>query len=135
MKKLKILCVLFFISGTILAQNQVLSPKKQVIKSTGTLASKPEKIILEDIDEWLCPNRLERGDREFGGNGPKVKSEVKLRLANNGTEIWADITFSAAETNTIGVPHQADGPKKCLKPLMAKKSQKLFQIKPQGLLL
>jgi hypothetical protein len=98
MKKLKILSVLFFISGSILAQNQVLSPKKQVIKSTGTLAPKPEKIILEDIDEWLCPNRLERGDREFGGNGPKVKSEVKLRLANNGTEIWADITFSAAET-------------------------------------
>lgn len=44
------------------------------------------------------PKSLERGDREFGGHGPKIKSEVKLRLANNGTEIWADITFSAIET-------------------------------------
>ncbi len=56
------------------------------------------EIKLEDITEWLCPNKLVRGDREFGGHGPKVKSEVKLRLANNGKEIWADVTLWAQET-------------------------------------
>ena len=56
------------------------------------------KIDLEPIAETLCPSKVERGDREFGGHGPRIKSEVKIRLANDGTEIWADISFSAQET-------------------------------------
>ncbi|MEP7376568.1 MAG: hypothetical protein ABI675_24435 [Chitinophagaceae bacterium] len=55
-------------------------------------------IRLEDINEWLCPSKLVRGDREFDGHGPKVKSEVKLRIADNGTKLFADITFNAKET-------------------------------------
>ncbi|MCB0446544.1 MAG: hypothetical protein KDD03_03365 [Gelidibacter sp.] len=56
------------------------------------------EIKLEDITEWLCPKTLVRGDREFGGNGPKVKSEVKIRLSANGKEVWADIYLWAQET-------------------------------------
>lgn len=56
------------------------------------------KIDLEAMTETLCPTRVERGDREFAGHGPRIKSEVKIRLANNGTEIWADISFWAQET-------------------------------------
>ncbi|MEZ4793089.1 MAG: hypothetical protein R2783_06405 [Gelidibacter sp.] len=56
------------------------------------------EIKLEDITEWLCPKTLVRGDREFGGHGPKVKSEVKIRLSANGKEIWADIYLWAQET-------------------------------------
>lgn len=55
-------------------------------------------IKLEDINEWLVPNKLVRGDREFDGHGPRIKSEVKLRLADNGTKLYADVTFWAQET-------------------------------------
>lgn len=99
MKKIRILGFLILISAYSSGQNPtVLQTNKNILKAGSVAAGSSEKIKLEDIDEWLCPNRLERGDREFGGNGPKVKSEVKLRLANNGTEIWADITFTASET-------------------------------------
>jgi len=74
--------------------NQIVKPKdvKPMVAELQTT------IQLEDITEWLCPNKLLRGDREFGGHGPKVKSEVKIRLAANGKEIWADVTLWAQET-------------------------------------
>lgn len=52
----------------------------------------------DDIVEWLCPDKLVRGDREFDGHGPKVKCEVKLRLSNDSTALFADIDFWAQET-------------------------------------
>lgn len=55
-------------------------------------------IKLEDINEWLCPNKLTRGDREFDGHGPRIKSEVKLRIGDRGHSLYADITFWAQET-------------------------------------
>jgi hypothetical protein len=55
-------------------------------------------IVLEDINEWLCPSKLVRGDREFDGHGPRIKSEVKLRIAAGGTQLMADITLWAKET-------------------------------------
>lgn len=60
--------------------------------------TKQATIKLEDINEWLCPKALLRGDREFDGNGPKIKCEVEIRLSSNGREIWADIKFWAQET-------------------------------------
>ncbi len=59
---------------------------------------KPETIYLEDITEWLCPQNLTRGDREFDGHGPRVKCSVTLSLKNNNTEIWARIVLEAKET-------------------------------------
>lgn len=59
---------------------------------------KETTIKLEDITEWLCPQTLVRGDREFDGHGPRVKCNVTLGLQNNGTEIWAKIYFEAKET-------------------------------------
>lgn len=56
-----------------------------------------QTIALEDINEWLVPH-LTRGDREFDGHGPRIKSEVKLRIADNGTKLYADVTFWAQET-------------------------------------
>ena len=74
-------------------------PKKSNPKLAQAITtSKQEKIRLEDINEWLCPKTLVRGDREFDGHGPRVKCEVKIRLAANGKEIWADITLWAQET-------------------------------------
>jgi hypothetical protein len=97
MKRIITIALLICLGYQLSLQAQVTVNKSALNLKAATVKSQ-EKIKLEDIDEWLCPNRLERGDREFGGHGPKVKSEVKLRLANNGTEIWADITFSAVES-------------------------------------
>ncbi|MEC4005755.1 hypothetical protein OX283_013875 [Flavobacterium sp. SUN052] len=83
---------------------QVVKPIYKVPKKSNTnvaqtiSASKQEKINLEDINEWLCPKTLLRGDREFDGHGPRVKCEVKIRLSENGKEIWADISLWAQET-------------------------------------
>ena len=87
---------------------QIVKPVKTVPKKTSVLAkpnlsnvkttSPGEKIRLENITEWLCPQSLLRGDREFDGHGPRVKCEVKIRLAANGKEIWADLNLSAKET-------------------------------------
>lgn len=95
---------------TLLSMTSLLfAQKKPVVKPTiqnskvNTVVVMPPvevttEIKLEDITEWLCQSKLVRGDREFGGHGPKVKSEVKIRLAANGKEIWADVTLWAQET-------------------------------------
>ena len=104
MKK-KLIILLCILSQSYVFAQVIVSPKvqnKAVKKPQVVIVTPPTEaqtsITLENIDEWLCPKSLERGDREFDGHGPRVKSEVKIRLANNGTEIWADISFSAIET-------------------------------------
>lgn len=77
------------VSGNAVGTTGNLTPAGS--RQTGT-------IRIEDIDEWLCPNNLTRGDREFDGNGPRIKTEVRLRVGNNGTALYADITFWAQET-------------------------------------
>jgi hypothetical protein len=104
-KTLKTVLIVTLLSMTSL----LFAQKKPVVKPTiqnskvNTVVVMPPvevttEIKLEDITEWLCPSKLVRGDREFGGHGPKVKSEVKIRLAANGKEIWADVTLWAQET-------------------------------------
>lgn len=70
----------------------------RTIKSNAQIKLPPTTVTVDDITEWLCPKKLIRGDREFDGNGPLIKAEVKLRLAANGRELWADISFNAKET-------------------------------------
>ncbi len=62
------------------------------LKNTST------SITLTDIDEWLCPKDLKRGDREFDGNGPRIKCEVSLSIGDGGRALYADIYFWAQET-------------------------------------
>lgn len=87
----------FAVINSVLAQVNRTVPTK-VNVGTIALTSSETTINIGPMEETLCPNRLERGDREFGGNGPRIKCEVKIRLANNGTELWADISFNAQET-------------------------------------
>jgi hypothetical protein len=104
MKKIVFLTSLVLSAFAVFSQTPVKVDKsiKTTSIKTGAIKVTPPiietTIQLEDINEWLCPNRLVRGDREFDGNGPVVKSEVKLRIGGNGTELWADITFNAKET-------------------------------------
>ena len=95
-------CSLFAFSNTIFGQvkNPSVTPvekNKQIIISQAN-APVAEKIVLEDVVESLCPQTLTRGDREFDGNGPKIKCRIELNLKNNATEIWAKINFEAKET-------------------------------------
>lgn len=55
-------------------------------------------ITLTDIDEWLCPQAVLRGDREFDGHGPRIKCEVTLSIGDAGKALYADIYFWAQET-------------------------------------
>jgi hypothetical protein len=55
-------------------------------------------VRIENFEEWLCPSTLLRGDREFNGNGPKVKCEVKIRISSDSTAIMADFYLWAQET-------------------------------------
>lgn len=106
--KYKFLFALLFplLSATILEaqvrkdQNLKVAPNKNLkVKSNPALQNLAvQKIQLEDINEWLCPRALLRGDREFDGHGPKIKCEVTLRPGNDGSSLWADIYFWAQET-------------------------------------
>ncbi len=55
-------------------------------------------VTITNIDEWLCPKDLKRGDREFDGNGPRIKCEVSLSIGDGGRALYADIYFWAQET-------------------------------------
>jgi len=81
-------------------QAQINQPKKVISSKEISMLSQvsTKKIDLEDMNEWLCPRILLRGDREFDGNGPRVKCEVKLRIGPDSTTLWADIYFWAQET-------------------------------------
>jgi hypothetical protein len=55
-------------------------------------------ITLDNINEAFCPSAVSRGDREFDGNGPRMKCDVTLRISPDRKAIFADITFFAQET-------------------------------------
>lgn len=102
--KQKVLLLLLGINLTEISLAQVKTPTKVApitnAQKIRAVIPEPEAewIDLEDITEWLCPQLLVRGDREFDGHGPKVKCDVTLSLKNNNTEIWARINFEAKET-------------------------------------
>ncbi len=58
----------------------------------------PSTILLNNINEQLCPKDLLGGDREFDGHGPKIISKVTLRIGDNGKALYADISLWAQET-------------------------------------
>lgn len=55
-------------------------------------------VFLNDITQTLCPKTLTQGDREFAGHGPRIVTIVRLNPVNSGTQIEAEIEFTATET-------------------------------------
>jgi hypothetical protein len=47
----------------------------------------------------LCPDHV-RGDREFKGHGPNVKTTATLERRSSDTEIWVKLTLFAEETKS-----------------------------------
>ena len=64
--------------------------------------TKPMKQVVtvtpKDINQALVPNELVGGDREFGGNGPRIESKVILNVSPDKRSIVAKIYFNAKET-------------------------------------
>lgn len=52
---------------------------------------------LKDIFQPLVPTDNPRGDREFGGNGPRITIDVELRPAWEGKAIFAHVRMHAVE--------------------------------------
>jgi hypothetical protein len=82
------------------AQVTVTPTKVAPLPRPGVVTPVPttQQIALEDINDWLCPQNNPKGDREFGGHGPRVKCEVKLQIGADGHSLLANITFWAQET-------------------------------------
>jgi len=83
--------------------SQTVSPKTSKIVSnprTESLRSAllTKTINLEALTEWLCPSRLLRGDRDFNGNGPKVKCEASLRISRDSSALELTVKLWAQET-------------------------------------
>lgn len=55
-------------------------------------------VSLKNLDEQFVPTKVDGGDREFNGNGPDVRIEVKLSVTADGRSILASIYFRAKET-------------------------------------
>jgi hypothetical protein len=55
------------------------------------------RVTLDNIGT-LCPNQHVAGDRDFGGNGPRVNCTVNLRVDPTRTFIEAVVNFNAQET-------------------------------------
>lgn len=98
-------------------------------------------VKLSDIQKPLVPNELLGGDREFGGNGPRVDSSVTLAISGDQRSIVAKIRFHAKETKsdwseTRGswdrVVYTAPGGKKIAKILDSTYSSVNFLSKPAG---
>ncbi len=83
-----------------MAQVTLTPTKVAPVARPGVVTPVPttQQITLEDITEWLCPQGNPKGDREFGGHGPRVKCEVKLQISASGHSLQANITFWAQET-------------------------------------
>lgn len=71
---------------------QFYVPDPRQSSSTSTTVS------INDLNEWLCPKTVSRGDREFDGHGPRIKCEVSLSIGDAGKALYADIYIWAQET-------------------------------------
>lgn len=63
-----------------------------------TPAERTETITLNNITAELCPNKLESGDRDFGG-GPAINTTIILEKTPDENGIDAVIYYTAAETS------------------------------------
>ena len=57
---------------------------------------------LKDIFQPLVPTANPRGDREFGGNGPRITIDVELKPAWGGKAIFAHVRMDATEIGGDG---------------------------------
>lgn len=97
MKSIIISFVLFsnflFAQGTVSYKNLKPTPTAQQ-----KMLRAVEKLDIEPLTEWLCPSQLLRGDREFGGNGPKIKCEAHIQIGRDSASLNLTVKLWAQET-------------------------------------
>jgi hypothetical protein len=73
-------------------------------------AEAPAQVSVQPRDIIFVPDRLTRGDREFGGHGPRVDLEVSLRInPGDAREVQAVVTMRAEETGGDGTTVEGIG--------------------------
>ncbi|MEZ5667378.1 MAG: hypothetical protein R3F55_08085 [Alphaproteobacteria bacterium] len=65
-------------------------------------AAHAETIVLRDITTPIVPTQVLAGDREFGGNGPRMTVGVELSIGRGGRAIFANVHFTATEMGGDG---------------------------------
>ncbi|MBF9031912.1 hypothetical protein HKCCE3408_16045 [Rhodobacterales bacterium HKCCE3408] len=70
--------------------------------SAAPAAAERINIDLQPITQAIVPQAVLAGDREFGGNGPRMVLETRLVPVRGGTAIEAHVTFRAEETGGDG---------------------------------
>ena len=70
-----------------------------VLAASGAQA---EMITLRDITTPIVPTSNPTGDRDFGGNGPRLTVGVELSIERGGRAIFAHVSFSARELGGDG---------------------------------
>lgn len=69
------------------------------LAATSAGANAVERTIeLRDLTTPLVPTDHYRGDREFGGNGPRMTVDTQLAIIQGGKAIAVYISFDAVET-------------------------------------
>lgn len=59
-------------------------------------------VDLRNIEQQLVPKTLVTGDREFGGNGPKIVTTVNVSISEDRRKLKAKVFFHAKETKGDG---------------------------------
>ncbi len=59
-------------------------------------------VALTNIMEQLVPTRVFKGDREFDGHGPLIKTTVNVRISDDGRKLLAKVYFRAEEDGGDG---------------------------------
>lgn len=73
-----------------------------LIAATPAVHAEIAEVNLRDITDTILPTELLQGDREFGGNGPRMVLGTRLFPARDGRAIMAEVMFSATETGGDG---------------------------------
>ena len=97
---------------------------------------------LKDIFTPLVPTSNPRGDREFGGNGPRIIIDVELRPAWEGKAIFAHVRMNATElggdgsttngTWTYPVWRQGASSSWCVRRVLGNTSQRIEFVSSAG---
>lgn len=95
MKKFLLLVMILVAYTSSIAQKPV---NKKPSGNTNTIPYEDTVLAWLKINEWYCPQQVISGDREFNGNGPRVKSEIKIRISNDSSSLIAELYLWAQET-------------------------------------
>lgn len=73
-----------------------------ILAAIAATTAHAEPIALRDIVTPIVPTAVLAGDREFGGNGPRITVGLELTIERGGRAIFATVIMSAVELGGDG---------------------------------